>query len=64
MHEDQECVHPEWNISAEVALIEEPPIAAGHFLTKIVVSCGYCGLTLHSIDDGRVLPYLETVLYR
>ena len=37
---------------------------AGHFLVKIVVGCSYCGLTLNSIDNGNVFPYLETVLYR
>lgn len=57
-------MHPDWNISAEVTRITEPPIAAGNFLVKIVISCGYCGLTLNSIDDGRVFPYLETVMYR
>lgn len=58
------CTHPDWNVSAEVSEIKDPPIAAGHFLVKIVVSCSYCGLTLNSIDNGNVFPYLETVLYR
>ena len=56
--------HHEWNVSAEVAKITDPPIAAGHFLVKFVISCGYCGVTLNAIDGGKVLPYMETVMYR
>ncbi len=59
-----ECGQNDWNVSAEVAQIEDPPMAAGNFLVKIVISCAYCGLTLSSVDDGKVLPYLETVMFR
>lgn len=59
----KDCGKNDWNISAEVAQIEDPPNAAGNFLVKVTVSCAYCGLTLNAIDDGKVLPYLETVMY-
>lgn len=57
------CGKYEWNVSAEVAQIEEPMLAAGNFLVKITISCAYCGLTLSAADDGKIKPYLETVMY-
>ena len=60
----EDCEHAEWNVILEVKLITEPPMAAGNYLVHFVVSCGYCGLELKSVDDGKVLPYLETVMFR
>jgi hypothetical protein len=59
----KECGKNDWNVSAEIAQVTEPPIAENTFLVKVSVSCAYCGLTLNSIDDGKVMPYLETVMY-
>jgi hypothetical protein len=59
-----ECGKNDWNVSAEVAQITDPPLAAGNFVVKITISCAYCGLTLNALDDGKVVPYLETVMYR
>lgn len=59
-----ECDHEEWNVTADIAEITEPPIAAHNYLVKIHLSCKACGMSLHSIDDGKVLPYLETIMFR
>ena len=62
--EEIACVHQDWNVYTEVSEIIEPPMAAGNFLVKITVSCPYCGMHLNAIDDGKVFPYLETVMFR
>ena len=64
MREETACEHGDWNVSAEVSAITDPPMAAGNFLVKIVVSCSWCGMHLNAIDGGKVFPYLETVLFR
>ena len=60
----EQCEEHEWNVVTEVSPIVDPPLAAGNFLVKLSISCALCGISLHSVDDGKVLPYLETVMFR
>lgn len=64
--EQNECSHPvgDFNATFEIQLIESPPMAAGNFLVKFRVTCGHCGRALSVIDEGQVLTYLETVMFR